>query len=822
MVIFKTRHRFLRGLAHLWLLFATAAAWAAPGFVASSRVSGDASLASIEIQFNCKVSYLQHEPPGNSDRLRIYLDTTGICNGVPATAAESRGRYRPARSELARLVDLEYDGSSPSGPMLTLTFSEYVEYTIEAEPISFRLVVNVRSRLQPAPPDEQLDVQHRQVQRVREETPDFVINLVSFRRMPTVADVPAIELGTNQRIFFTEVDIDGTTWYRLRLGDFPTNAEARIALDSLKADFPGAWIDQLDGDSMAVNLVGGSADAETRAEEVSAEPADIEAGEPGSEIEALMAEARKTLVAGDRSRAIQIYTKILQLPPHPLQADAQELLALAREKNGQIAHAKAEYQRYLSLYPENEGASRVQQRLAALLARDRQVDTADAGTQQAVSQPARKGGDWRFQTFFSQYYRRDVNQQTDQNEIVSQSALYSDVNFDARRRGERFDFSARVSAGYRNDFLNESFGSGNDSRISYAYADLADAKTGVRGRIGRQSRNTGGVLGRFDGLNLGYQVTERILVNAVVGKPAYSASDGVDSARTFYGLSANYGPVFGGLEAGLYFVQQEIEGIDDRQALGGEFRYFGENQSIWGQIDYDTLYDELGSAFLQGNWRIGSRLTVHAAFDQRHSPFLSTGNALIGQPVASFAELLEIYPVDEIRQFGVDRSPLSTTYTAGFSYSLTPKLQISADANETSVEATPESGGVFATPESSYQYFSTNIVASSLFTEGDVSILSLRQSSTETSDVLSMTLDSRFPFGRSWRVNPRLRVDRRDRDTDTDYEWIYTPGIRIQYRRGQRMRIEFEAGKQYSLRETPTADLDRESYFVNLGYQLFF
>ena len=67
-------------------------------------------------------------------------------------------------------------------------------------------------------------------------------------------------------------------------------------------------------------------------------------------------------------------------PNHDRHAEAQELLGLAREKNGQTAHAKAEYQRYLALYPDADGAARVRQRLAALLATGRQAEeSGDAG-----------------------------------------------------------------------------------------------------------------------------------------------------------------------------------------------------------------------------------------------------------------------------------------------------------------------------------------------------------------------------------------------------------------------------------------------------------
>jgi hypothetical protein len=410
----------------------------------------------------------------------------------------------------------------------------------------------------------------------------------------------------------------------------------------------------------------------------------------------------------------------------------------------------------------------------------------------------------------------------DAEEVVSQSALYSDINLDARRRGERFDFSSRLSAGYRNDFLGEGVGSGNQLRISYAYADLADAATGLRGRIGRQSRNTGGVLGRFDGLNFGYQASDRILVNAVVGRPVNSAADGVDSERSFYGTSINYGPILENLELGMFYIEQDIEGVQDRQAVGTEFRYFGPNQSFWGLIDYDTSFKEVGSAYLQGSWRFESRLTLHGSLDRRRSPFLSTGNALIGQPVATFAELLVLMTEEEIRQLSLDRTSIATTYTIGLSHSLTPRLQINADANQTKVDATPASGGVAATPQSTYRYYSTNLTASSLLMEGDVSIVGLRYSTSDTTNVMSLTLDTRLPIGRTWRINPRIRVDRRQMLSDSSYEWIYTPGLRMQFRKSQKFRLELEIGKRFSQRDSAVVNLDRESYFINLGYQAFF
>lgn len=790
---------------------------AGPGFIESSRVTGDVSAAEVLVRFNCKAEYLRHEPRGGGDRLRIYLEPTGICNGVSPLVAGTRSRLRPFNSDSAHLVDLEYDGGAATGPVITLSFSKRVDFDVDMSNVAFDLRVNVMTSTGVAAQAETeapSGTSHRMVTLAAEAEPAVAINLASFRRIPTAADAQGLAPASNQHLYYAEVALEGETWYRLHLGDFSSAAEAKPALNEIQKTFPSAWI--------------GDADPNNRVA-LFAEPADSSVTEAtggnngdGLKVDLLMEDARRSMAAGDISRAVQIYTKVTQLPQNSRQAEAQEYLAVARERKGQLAHAKAEYERYLSLYPQGEGAARVSQRLAALLATDRRAQAPGLEGPSAGRPRVSRSSDWRIQSYVSQYYRRDANQLNDEDEIVSQSAVYSDVNFDIRRRGERFDFSSRLSAGYRSDLLGGDEGSGDETRVSYAYLDLADAVTGLRGRIGRQSRNTGGVLGRFDGLNIGYEAGELILLNAVVGKPAYSASDGIDDERAFVGASVTFGPVLEDLEVGAYFIQQDIESIDDRQAVGTEFRYFGTNQSLWGLVDYDTQYDELGSAFLQGSWRFDSRLTLHGSIDRRHSPFLSTGNALIGQPVTEFSQLLELLPLEEILQLGIDRSPVSTTYTLGVSQSLTPRLQLNANMNHTSVDDTPESGGVAATPASTYDYYSADIVASSLLREGDVTILGARYTDSDTARVISLTIDSRYPFGRAWRINPRLRIDRRERLNESEYEWLYSPGVRILYRRSQRFRLELEAGRQFSERDMNGTDLDRESYYVNVGYQAFF
>jgi hypothetical protein len=198
------------------------------------------------------------------------------------------------------------------------------------------------------------------------------------------------------------------------------------------------------------------------------------------------------------------------------------------------------------------------------------------------------------------------------------------------------------------------------------------------------------------------------------------------------------------------------------------------------------------------------------------------GNAMIGQPVTDFEQLVNFFTEDEIRQLALDRAANTRTISAGLSVPLSPKFQFNSNTSRSVVEATPDSGGVFATPESTYLYVSADFVGSSLMTEGDVSLFGLRYADSENTSVYTVNLDTRFPLGSYFRINPRLRVDYREIKSDSSTQWIYTPGLRIQFRKDRRFRVEFEAGMQFSTREMAALTEDRRSYFANIGYQFLF
>ena len=79
------------------------------------------------------------------------------------------------------------------------------------------------------------------------------------------------------------------------------------------------------------------------------------------DLDQTMKRAQEMFRRKDYAVAIQLLTRLTEQPEFPQRAQAQELLGLARERNGQLAHAKAEYEEYLRRYPQGEAADRVSQ-----------------------------------------------------------------------------------------------------------------------------------------------------------------------------------------------------------------------------------------------------------------------------------------------------------------------------------------------------------------------------------------------------------------------------------------------------------------------------
>jgi hypothetical protein len=791
--------RAFRWLPALLLPFAAAVAQAqtAGRLVEEVGVSEQRGYVAVTVLFGCSLRYVSHTPASSGDRVSVRLSPQPDC-GAPAggsivpPALDGRGVIRSIELNRALGTDLELriGWSRPEQFVLVPSFDGR----------------GLRIRLMRAEED-------RSKVSVREVTggaSTYAVNLDAAKTPFEAEAIAAAADATGVRTYVSEIVIDEERWYRLRAGPFLSESDARRVLATARARYPKAWLAV--GDDATLNAVG-SPDA----------VANVPATRPGgnatmmpADLERTLKQAREAFRRKDYATAIPLLTRLMEQPEFPQRAEALELLGLARERNGQLAHAEAECEEYLRRYPQGEAADRIRKRLRALT-----VATSPAS--QRARAAAAAESPWKLYGGVSQVYRRDdssFDNGTESSGQTTQDALLNDVALSARRRGERFDFASRVSAGYAVDMLED--GPGNQSRVSLLFAEINDHELDWTLRGGRQSGSTGGLLGTFDGLYAGYQLRPRVRLNARFGYPVESTRESPTTDRKFYALSADFGTFAGGWDLSLYGISQDYFGLTDRQAVGTEVRYFRQGLTFVGLADYDVHYQELNNLLLLGTIALPARWTMSVNLDHRKSPSLTARNAMIGQPVTSFDELFGLFSIEQIEQLARDRTAESDVYTLSLSRPFGERWQWSMDFSSVSLGPTPASGEVAATPDAGTDLIvSTQALGYGLFGRGDVTSLGLQYQAGDTTDLMSLGLNAQFPLGQAWRLGPRLRVDQRDFHADGSQQWLYAPGLRTELR-WQRLSLEFEGGAEFAQRSLGDADEDTTRYYLSLGYRYDF
>jgi hypothetical protein len=844
----------------MWCLLAIPAAHAAIDVLDRMDITHGVDESTIHIYLNIPVSYKLHVPEHSGDLLRIYVEPLPS-PGAAADVLLGSESIQWSADNRVPLFDVTYEGQGFGNTTINLRFQKEVEFEIP-KPADFRTLDVVikhpttgKADMTDSRPrvEEKIRIDAEVLSREQDlpgrgETLSFpyVVNLASSIQPFSPENLPKLEQFNTYRLYSTIIDKDGKTWNRLRLGFFKSSADATAVMNKLMDHYPHAWVAKASanermqsGETMLVgtrHVAGATEAAETDAGEIpditKAKPPSQRdlppqqagaAAIPAERLGALMEDARQKMTAEDYSGAIRIYTKVSQSAENQYSQDALEFMGLARERKAQLAQAKRVYKQYLERYPDGEGAERVRQRLLALITVRKQPPE-KLRTPQAHTRK-QEASDWVMFGGLSQFYRRDESttgiDEDDELTTITQSSLDTNMDITSRLRTGDYDVRARVTGGYLHDFLDD--GVNSDTTVSSMYFDAQNRKHELSMRLGRQSRSSGGVLGRFDGLLLGFPLGKKFSVSAVGGYPVESSSDNLETDRYFYGLTLAADGFAKGWDANIFAIEQRLEGITDRRAIGGELRYFDPSLSFFSLIDYDIHYNELNIGQFLGNWILTDKTTINLTLDYRNSPILTTRNALTGQGVDSLDDLQDNFSDSEIRDLARDRTTTSKLATLGVSRPMHEKLQISGDVTVTNLSDTDESGGVEATVGTGTDYFyNLQLIGSNLIKTGDITILGLRYADTDDKGITSLTFNMRYPFNRDLRINPRFRVDyRKNRDDDTD-QIIYRPSLRLTYQARRKLRLEAEIGGEYSDREIIDGSTKDRSYFFNIGYRADF
>ncbi|HXQ64271.1 MAG TPA: hypothetical protein VN787_05410, partial [Steroidobacteraceae bacterium] len=552
------------------------------------------------------------------------------------------------------------------------------------------------------------------------------------------------------------------------------------------------------------------------------------------ELERLMAEARGAMQDRDYDAAIRLYTRLLEYPEHPYRPRAQEYLGLARERKGQLAQAKLEYEEYLRRYPDGVDAETVKQRLAAIV-------TLESATKPTRDEP--DGSRWRIDGVLAQDYRRDNNTVTSSgitSSGVGESAVDTEADLQAKRRGEVYDFGARIYAGYLRDLMNVS-GIGPDQvRLPQAYVEVDDTASSWAARLGRQSQSTGGVYGTYDGAYFGWRVRPGFRLSVAAGAPLETYAASFSHQRVFADMGAELIGVVPGLDLTAFLFQQNAQGVLDARQVGAEARYYQNGHSLVGQVDYDVSFHVLNAATVLASWALPSRWVFTAIGDHRKSPFLATYNALIGQPVNSLDTLIQELGTSAVRALARDRSGSSDLLTLGLQRPLGERLQWGNDLTLSRIGGTPASGGVAAVPTSGTAIsYSTQLLGGGWIVDDDMNSVGLSYTTRAGTQAASIFGTARYPIGQVFRIGPRLQLSHTtgsDPNTGTSAGWSASPSLLADwhFRRGL---IQLEAGYERATfasslppgvpidpNAPPTATLNQQTsrYWFSLGYNFSF
>lgn len=440
-----------------------------------------------------------------------------------------------------------------------------------------------------------------------------------------------------------------------------------------------------------------------------------------SEARALLGKAQQSLKQGDAAQAIKDLNKLLGMPANASAQDAQELIGVAYEQNGENGKARSEFEYFLEAYPKSAAVARVKERLAKLAA---VAPAAPVARPERVEEEAKwelTGGLGMTRYYGNsstvldpvvitvnnagQEFQQLVNGQsiarTDQN------ALVTSLDLMARKRASATDqriVMRDVSTMY---FLKNPDGSAAKSdlnRLNALYYEQSNRDKGYLVRLGRQSANGGGVLSRFDGAAAGMDFKQMLRLNAVAGT---NVEFGSIYKKNFFGANLDIKPSGSKWSGNTFAIQQNVNGLVDRQAVGFEARYFDPQKNFFTLVDYDTSFNALNIAMFQANFTSEKGATYYFSADYRRSPVLQLTSAqdVTGMSIETLVNTIG----DKVARADIARiTPMVSMLSTGMMYPYSEKWQFGGDFQISKMGATEASQNLPLTTQLTAQYPAQN------------------------------------------------------------------------------------------------------------------
>jgi hypothetical protein len=810
----------------------------------------------IHVSFNGRVRYLRHAPTVPTDLLQVYLTIVGLDDPNLRSGVEE-SRVSPADAP---------------GPRFTLTFP--FQAALSNREIRIQFDTKVAVQVRPGPGDRSIDIlvkggaklggASKAAPAVSEPVavPAPVTGPVGEgvqAPLPESAAAPGAPAPTLMRtdagayaLTLQRVPADDSSvvkpipkdlqsyevftaplvggGYEVDLGYFPDATAAEEVRQKILGIFPDAVVFSVEERKQQnLSAAAGAGPAPTP-------PADQAAVD--AKADELVGAAADAVATKNYTGAIDLLNQVLLLPANASSQTAQELVGVAHERGGDVVKARADYELYLSLFPQGEGADRVRQRLANLgdlpvqpstqpptAATEPPPEGAVAGVAEA---PKAKAGQFSAAGSISQFYyggqtrsNTTLNAPTGINQTslsgTTQSALVTSIDATARYRDADSDSRMVLRDTNTSSFLTNGRGT---NLLSAAYIDYKNLVTTLGVRVGRQSAASAGALGLFDGISVGYSVSPRVRLNVSAGQPSDQL---IATHQRFIGFDAQVDEVLPGFGVGVYGINQTVEGAVSRRALGLEARYFTPKYSVYAATDYDAAFKATNSTMIQGTMTTENQEVVTVLYDHRRIPGLDLGNALIGSNYTSIATMLQQLGYAQVQELASQVAAVSRQTVLSVSKPFSEHWQGSTDLRWSDVGPLPAIGNAPAQPGTGSQVsYSLVATGTNLYSTRDTNVFNLTvltSAQLRGAQIAYNNLTSLMESALS--LEPSVRYYTQNTNTGLHTSRL-TPGVRASYHLTPVATIESEAILELSRTTGANSNESTANAFYYLGYRYEF
>lgn len=583
---------------------------------------------------------------------------------------------------------------------------------------------------------------------------------------------------------------------------------------------------------------------------------------------ASMDEGRAALKSGNFHDAVALFSKVLGFPENQYSAEAQELLGFARQKSGQTAEARGVWEDYLRRYPDGEGTERVGQRLAGLVTRDDKMAVLRDGPGPVKELPIGKftktdATTWTLTGSVSSFYIRDdastqardtslapnVNANADDH-LVQQNEIFTSLDLLGTWNDEHTSGKVRFNGGEEHRFgsvINAPTGDQVDQwGVAQASLDMVYKDLNLRTVAGRQTFNGDGVFGRFDGALFSWQALPMMKVDLIGGSPANSRFNLPFTAeRWFSGGGLDFGPMFGGLDASIYFNEERGRWLVDREAVGSDIKYSDQTKFMFANVDYDLRFQQLNEAVVTGSWTLPTQTTLYGGANYERVPFLSSWNVLLNSPFGTLYDFLKAQTFngtpltsEQVNQEALAQTPLYKSIMVGASHPLSDRLTLSADAtvanlSRTIVPLTALDPSLAQLATGNEYYATAQAIFTNIFKTGDMYIVAAHYAQQESDVQYELDFNMRHPISNDLLVSPRLRLGYSQYSsgamiTDTLMattnitQYTVMPSFLLDWNITPQLQFETEIGTQLTFGQQPGARTFDTELFGTIGFRYTF